>query len=1080
MKPAAVGTAVAGTALALFDPDPEQVAAAGVMGALTLRKAPGRDAFFTAPKTADKFASWVKSTLPEGRYSFVEPSAGEGAIKKHFHSAKAYDISPQGAGIEKADFLKKDLGYKPGRVFVGNPPFGSRGDLAKAFIEKAMKEGDYAAFILPRGFASEAFNWQVKGGRPIAQVLLPEDSFVTPEGQAVSVPTIAQIWKRGESLPRPAALEASKFTWSEGPEHPKGFNTYIRRVDPKIVDEKELSTGAHYIANLTREEKTNLGRTDWGALDEIGTGHPTLNKVVLERAIKGEPLVTPMRILGAEAVATGAAVAGTAIALDQMSSEEIAGLSTAAILVAGRPKTPGGMWHPEAVKRLAERGSATTDMLTSIALIGGGAALMAAADPENLGKRALQGAALGLGVRMFPWGRAGEGMDKGLGLMSTRVKNIAPELHQRWITFEQQLLSRMSAMKSAADPFLVQLNKVPSALRSELNRAILTNDPLAINAAIAATGDAKLAQGWRVVRAMLQQTGDILQSKGRLGTLLEDYFPRVIKDQEGLMKALGQDVRGQLEFALMEAEDRALKTRGSDLTQLERSRIINDYLLAPLRKGSQPGWAKGRTIPEITKAMEPFYLNATDSLHAYIRSAALDIEKAKFFGKDTQTVKQSGQQYINLDASIGNVVQRVMDENRLPRAQAIELSAMLKSRFGPGERVSRASVQDVRNVTNALLLGNPLSAVVQLGDLAASVAVHGWVPTLQSLNLVLTGRATIRPKDIGLINHIGEEFVTNRSTAKFLQGMLKYSGFSGVDYLGKVVNLNAAKVRFEKLARSQEGQAYIASKYGASFGADLPQLIQDLQGGKLTPATRSFYFGELSRVQPISKFEIPQMYLENPDIGKALGGLPIDARSFYQLKSFMLKQADLIRRESYNEIKSGNRAKGLGNLIKFSLALGISGAAPAMIQDFLMGRPYTPEWDDIPMNALRNFGWSQYTLDKAKKGKFGEVLGSLAIPPYQLYEELVRADPKAIKYLPLIGKVLFQQEWTEEGKQRGEERRSTEALRKVDRELLPWIGDPDAATKREIRERKRDVRNTSEYREMARERKRRREEREAQ
>ena len=40
--------------------------------------------------------------------------------------------------------------YKKGRLFIGNPPFGSRsGNMAKQFYKKNIKEGDYIAYILP-------------------------------------------------------------------------------------------------------------------------------------------------------------------------------------------------------------------------------------------------------------------------------------------------------------------------------------------------------------------------------------------------------------------------------------------------------------------------------------------------------------------------------------------------------------------------------------------------------------------------------------------------------------------------------------------------------------------------------------------------------------------------------------------------------------------------------------------------------------------------------------------------------------------------------------------------------------------
>jgi hypothetical protein len=615
-------------------------------------------------------------------------------------------------------------------------------------------------------------------------------------------------------------------------------------------------------------------------------------------------------------------------------------------------------------------------------------------------------------------------------------------------------------MRGAVDPFLVRANRKGLATNSELSRAILTNDEARVNAAIVAVKDPALEVAWKAVRSTLDSVGRELKASGRVTKLLTDYFPRIVKDRDGLLAALakkgpeGIQAKLELEKRLAQAEARALKTRGTGLTELEQSRIVNDYLLAPLRRGSQPAWAKKRSIPEITAELEPFYLNITDGLHSYLRSAAMELEKARFFGKDAKMVQVGDQQHINVDVSIGNVVQRLLDKGEITHPQAVELASMLKDRFGPGERASRGFVQDARNVTNALLLGNPLSAVVQLGDVAIAASVHGMVPTLQAINQILTGRGNIRPRDIGLVNHISEEFVSTRGTAKFLHGALKWGGFSLVDSFGKAVNLQAARLKHERLARTPKGQAAITAKYGPAWGAELPLLLKDLAAGQLTPRTRSFYFTELSRTQPISKFETSQTYLANADPGFG----PMDARSLFQLKSFMLKQVDLLRREGYNEIRSGNKAKGFARLAKLGILLGISGAGPDMIKNFLMGKPFDAEWSDVPLNMLKTFGWSQYTMDKARGGQWQSVAGGFVIPPFRIYEDILKRDPKAIQYLPLVGKILYAQEYTEEGKARGQKKRRQEETRKITRELRPWFGEPDEAAKLDMKMRKKLLR----------------------
>lgn len=80
----------------------------------------------------------------------VEPSAGAGAFSLKL-DCDAYDLEPEHESVARQDFLELDLGYKPGRLFIGNPPFGRSSSLARKFYNRSVEMGDYIAFILPVG-----------------------------------------------------------------------------------------------------------------------------------------------------------------------------------------------------------------------------------------------------------------------------------------------------------------------------------------------------------------------------------------------------------------------------------------------------------------------------------------------------------------------------------------------------------------------------------------------------------------------------------------------------------------------------------------------------------------------------------------------------------------------------------------------------------------------------------------------------------------------------------------------------------------------------------------------------------------
>lgn len=698
---------------------------------------------------------------------------------------------------------------------------------------------------------------------------------------------------------------------------------------------------------------------------------------------------------------------------------ELAGVSEKAVDQFGKGTLPLGSKEDLALRNILDTrspnyygnqaGKADPKLLAKIAAVGTGAALGAAygGGGDQLAGAALGAIAAGLGIAI-PFGRVGKGAEYALGILSTRIRAISPALMKRARDYEQGVLEKSYDWLAAVDPFLVRLNKLDKETQGKLNRAILTNDGEAIKVALREAGDPELFKQWTKTRELLEKIGSQLRGAGRFKEMVDDYFPRLVRDREGLMKALGGEAQTVLEKKIATAELAAMKSRGSGLSALEESAIINKHLAEMHRsRVGQPAWAKGRRIEEITEAIEPFYASPTESLHAYLRSAANDIERARFFGRDLATVERNGQRHINVEGSIGNVVQRLINEKKIQPSQIEELTKLLESRFGAGELAPNGLVQDFKNLANAGLLGNALSAGTQFGDAIIAGAIHGLRPTLGAVARIVTGRPRVRMKDFGLVDHISEEFVSTRSTAKFLNKIFKYSGFSLVDAFGKNVNLGAALTKYERLAQTAKGVERIAEKYGEMFGPEFPQLVADLRARQLTPNVRSLLFNELSDVQPITRLEMTQGYL---DSGKIWGGTP---RLAYMLKTFMLKQLDILRREGIQEIQKGNVARGLYNLTRIALIMGAAGATTDMLKDWLMGRPFDAKWTDIPMNLLKTFGWSEYTIDKAvgtgpkKAEPLGAVL-NMAVPPFKMMDEIIRQDPSAVKYIPLVGKLYYE------------------------------------------------------------------------
>ena len=140
-------------------------------------------------------------------YTFVEPSAGEGcfydSIPQEFDKI-ALDIEPkQNSEIIQADFLRWYPEKEGKYAVIGNPPFGHRGALALAFVNRSLLFADLVGFILPMSFYSNGKGSNMKrveGAALVHNEVMPKSAFYLPDTDArVSVNTVFQVWVKGES-----------------------------------------------------------------------------------------------------------------------------------------------------------------------------------------------------------------------------------------------------------------------------------------------------------------------------------------------------------------------------------------------------------------------------------------------------------------------------------------------------------------------------------------------------------------------------------------------------------------------------------------------------------------------------------------------------------------------------------------------------------------------------------------------------------------------------------------------------------------------------------------------------------------
>lgn len=261
----------------------------------------GLDQYNTLPKVAEYCWNSFQKILKKDdailkNYKIIEPSAGMGSF---------YNLLPKnnriGIDVESfnKEYIKQDfLTWKPNNtddrpcVAIGNPPFGYRGWLALAFLNRASEFCDYVGFILPMSFQSDGKGSpknRVTGMILIHSEKLSGDLFIQPNGETIQVNTLWQVWKKGDApaLPDLSACDnfIDLFTVDLRKERLCGMkkidecNLFLQRTyfgnPPKLVSNfSDVKYGCGY-GILIKKDKTKikkiLEKINWNRYSNLAT-----------------------------------------------------------------------------------------------------------------------------------------------------------------------------------------------------------------------------------------------------------------------------------------------------------------------------------------------------------------------------------------------------------------------------------------------------------------------------------------------------------------------------------------------------------------------------------------------------------------------------------------------------------------------------------------------------------------------------------------------------------------------------------------------------------------------------------------
>ena len=597
-----------------------------------------------------------------------------------------------------------------------------------------------------------------------------------------------------------------------------------------------------------------------------------------------------------------------------------------------------------------------------------------------------------------------KGIDKYLGALSTRIGNISQTIKNRVREFEFDTHVKTAEYSKQVEPFFKTFKDVPKQLQVQITKHLYNGNFDAAEGLMGQYSPTLQQSFTNNVKPVLDTLGTELLEAGHSFVKIPNYFPRNVKNYDALRASLGLKERGILDEQL-EAFAKSKKTTVSNLSDEEVSKVI-DLALRGYRQtkdGFKPSFAKQRQIGKVDNSNIDTYANADEALAMYIRNAVHDIERRKLFGR---SAKLDDTQQFDVQASIGQLVKDELGDG-LDKARQLELEELLSARFIGGEQTPSAGGKLVRDLGYMGTIANPITAMIQLGDTAVASGLKGFRNTISAM----FGTKDIKIVDLGIDDLITKELALgdSRKVAKALDKMMAGVGFKAIDRLAKETYINASLKRARKMVKSPKGEAKLRREVEKVMGKETDAFIADLKAGEVSRNVKLWAFNEISDVQPTSLIEMPEGYLNAKN-----------GRLAYMLKSFTLKQIDLVRNKVIGQWKAGNKVEASKNAALLAGYLTVANTGTGAVKDILLGREVRPE--DIPDRALWAllgvYGMNEYVFDRyLKQGKILEGAMAYITPAAPYLESLIvlgtepfEEDPdysRALVGIPIVGRMFY-------------------------------------------------------------------------
>lgn len=235
--------------------------------------------------------------------------------------------------------------------------------------------------------------------------------------------------------------------------------------------------------------------------------------------------------------------------------------------------------------------------------------------------------------------------------LEEEIKQISPDLYNMNRRLEISKIQKTSAYYRRIKDFVEGMNKMDEAEFHTFDLALKNRDVDTVDRLLTKY---ELHNGFAEVRRILDDLREQMIDVGVDVAYMPDYFPRKIKDADGLLDYVEQEFGDREEYSIIQKMIEEKRKDGRIRTKEDEAQIVNS-LIRGYAGGisiAKIGNVKERSIDVVDQHMNKYYKVSTDALVDYISGAVQMIENKKYFGRETKELQNLRRMVANRETTI--------------------------------------------------------------------------------------------------------------------------------------------------------------------------------------------------------------------------------------------------------------------------------------------------------------------------------------------------------------------------------------------------------------------------------------------